>query len=140
MDFSLFSNLERFVWELYDRDGGATRALMEHFEECGELSIGNRQWLHARMLFDSYAVDDALIREEIVTLFHETGSAVDPHAATGAFAGRLHRRNIGAPIVTLRQFAPEKSAGLLAELGAWHGEVPASVVAVSYTHLRAHET
>lgn len=125
MDFSLFSNLERFVWELYDRDGGATRALMEHFEDCGELSIGNRQWLHARMLFDSYAVDDALIREEIVTLFQETGCAVDPHAATGAFAGRLHRRNIGAPIVTLGQFAPEKSAGLLAELGAWHGEVPA---------------
>lgn len=80
---------------------------MEHFEACGELSIGNRQWLHARMLFDSYAVDDALIRDEIVTLFHETGSAVDPHAATGAFAGRLHRRNIGAPIVTLGQFAPK---------------------------------
>ncbi|WP_070094432.1 threonine synthase [Pseudomonas monteilii] len=124
MDFSLFSNLERFVWELYDRDVGATRALMEHFEDCGELSIGNRQWLQARMLFDSYAVDDALIREEIVTLFHETGSAVDPHTATGAFAGRLHRRNIGAPIVTLGQFAPEKSATLLVELGAWHGAVP----------------
>ena len=33
--------------------------------------------------------------------------------------------------VTLGQFAPEKSAGLLAELGAWHGEVPASVVAAA---------
>ncbi|AZL73478.1 threonine synthase [Pseudomonas oryziphila] len=129
MDFSLFSNLERFVWELYERDGEATRALMEHFEACGELSIGNRQWLQARMLFDSYAVDDASIREEITTLFQQTGSAVDPHTATGAFAGRLHRRNIGAPIVTLGQFAPEKSAPLLAELGAWQGAMPAYAVA-----------
>ncbi|CDF83605.1 Threonine synthase [Pseudomonas knackmussii B13] len=126
MDFSLFSNLERFVWELYERNGPATRALMEHFEYCGELSIGNRQWLQARMLFDSYAVGDAQTREEIATLFRETGCAVDPHTATGAFAGRLHRRNIGAPMVTLGQIAPEKSAALLAELGAWHGEVPAS--------------
>lgn len=124
MDFSLFSNLERFVWELYEHDGAATRTLMEHFDDCGELSIGNRQWLQARLLFDSYAVDDALVREEIITLFRETGSAVDPHTATGAYAGRLHRRNIGAPIVTLGQFAPEKSAALLAELGAWHGTLP----------------
>jgi threonine synthase len=127
MDFSLFANLERFVWELYERDGEATRTLMEHFDDCGELSIGNRQWLQARMLFDSYAVEDGLIREEIVTLFRETGSAVDPHTATGAHAGRLHRRNIGAPIVTLGQFAPEKSAALLAELGAWHGALPSFV-------------
>lgn len=123
MDFSLFSNLERLVWELYDRDGPATRALMEHFDNCGELSIGNREWLQSRMLFDSYAVDDAQISEEIVTLFRETGCAVDPHTAAGAFAARLHRRNLGAPIVTLGQIAPEKSAALLSELGVWHGEV-----------------
>mgnify|MGYP006182945395 CR=1 FL=1 len=35
---------------------------------------------------------------------------------------------LSPPIVTLGQFAPEKSAGLLAELGAWHGEVPAGAV------------
>lgn len=124
MDFSLFSNIERLVWELYDHDGKTTRSLMEHFDKCGELSIGNRQWLQARMLFDSYAVDDALIRNEIMTLFYETGSTVDAHTATGAYAGRLHRRNIGVPIVTLGQFAPEKSKELLAELGVWCGAVP----------------
>ncbi|MDF9907167.1 UNVERIFIED_ORG: threonine synthase [Pseudomonas reinekei] len=31
MDFSLFSNLERFIWEIYEHDGGSTKALMEHF-------------------------------------------------------------------------------------------------------------
>lgn len=124
MDFSLFSNLERFIWELYGRDGGATKTLMEHFEDCGELSIGNPQWLSARVLFDSYAVDESQVRDEVIRLFRETGSAVDPHTAVGALAGRMHRRSLGAPMVTFGQIAPAKSAALLATLGVWQGEVP----------------
>ena len=124
MDFSLYSNLERFIWELYEHDGRSTKTLMEHFEECGELSIGNQQWLRARVLFDSYAVNEAQVREEVVKLFRETGAAIDPHTAVGVLAGRIHRRSLGAPMVTLGQIAPGKSAALLAELGVWQGEVP----------------
>ncbi len=125
MDFSLYSNLERFIWELYDHDGHAVRALMEHFEACGELSIGNQQWLRARVLFDSHAVEELQIREEVLRLFAETGAAVDPHTAVGALSGRIQRRSLGAPMVTLGQIAPSKSAGLLAELGVWPGPVAA---------------
>ncbi|KAB0507252.1 threonine synthase [Pseudomonas lini] len=124
MDFSLFSNLERFIWELYGHDGGSVKALMEHFEDCGELSIGNQQWLRARVLFDSYAVDESQVRDEVVKLFRETGSAIDPHTAVGVLAGRIHRRSLGAPMVTFGQIAPAKSAVLLSELGVWRGEVP----------------
>lgn len=35
----------------------------------------------------------------------------------------MHRRSLGAPMVTLGQIAPEKSAALLAQLGVWDGEV-----------------
>jgi threonine synthase len=52
MDFSLFSNLERFIWELYDRNGSTVQHLMANFESSGKLSIGNKQWLQARMLFE----------------------------------------------------------------------------------------
>ncbi len=68
---------------------------MEHFEDCGELSIGNQQWLRARVLFDSYAVDESQVRDEVVKLFRETGSAIDPHTAVGVLAGRIHRRSLG---------------------------------------------
>ncbi|MBB3239708.1 threonine synthase [Pseudomonas sp. Tn43] len=124
MDFSLFSNLERFIWELYGHDGHSVKALMEHFEDCGELSIGNQQWLRARVLFDSYAVDESQVRDEVVKLFRETGSAIDPHTAVGVLAGRIHRRSLGAPMVTFGQIAPVRSAALLSELGVWRGEVP----------------
>jgi threonine synthase len=65
------------------------------------------------------------VRDEVVELFRETGSAIDPHTAVGVLAGRLHRRSLGAPMVTLGQIAPSKSAGLLAELGVWPGPVAA---------------
>lgn len=123
MDFSLFSNIERFIWELYERDGSAVQRLMAIFEESGKLSIGNKQWLQARMLFDSYAVADEQVRDELITIFRETGIAVDPQTATGALAARLHRRSIASPVVTLAQLAPSKSSQLLTELKVWNDEV-----------------
>lgn len=126
MDFSLFSNLERFIWELYDQDGAAVHHLMNAFEDSGKLSIGNKQWLQARMLFDSYAVDDEQVKEELLSIFREAGTAVDPQTATGSLAARLYRRSIGSPMVTLAQLAPSKSSRLLAELKILNGDVPAT--------------
>lgn len=125
MDFSVFSNVERLVWELYDHDDQAVRRLMEHLEASGELSIANAPWLQARMLIDSYAVDDAQTEAEIVALFRDTGLSIDPHTATGVLAARLYRRSVVTPMVTLGQIAPEKSAALLARLGAWPAPLPA---------------
>ncbi|MNF60992.1 Threonine synthase [compost metagenome] len=124
MDFSLFSNLERFIWELYEHKGEKVKALMGAFEDTGKLSIGNKQWLDARMLFDSYAVGDDQVREELLTLYKEAGAAVDPQTATGALAARRHRRSLASPMVTLAQLAPSKSAQLLADLGVWNEQVP----------------
>ncbi len=124
MDFSIFSNLERFVWELYDHDDQAVKTLMEHFENADDLSIANHQWLQARLLIDSYAVGDEQTVAEITALFRDTGISIDPHTATGVLAARLYRRSMVTPMVTLGQIAPEKSAELLAELGAWNGPLP----------------
>jgi threonine synthase len=71
------------------------------------------------MLFDSYAVGDEQVLEELLSLYRATGVAVNPQTATGALASRLYRRSLVTPMVTLAQLAPEKSAVLLAELGVW---------------------
>jgi threonine synthase len=132
MDFSVFSNVERLVWELYDHDDQAVRGLMERLEATGELSIGNPQWLQARMLIDSYAVDDTQTEAEIVSLFRDTGLPMDPHTATGVLAARLYRRSVVTPMVTLGQIAPEKSATLLASLGAWPSPPPAPATPLAH--------
>jgi threonine synthase len=126
MDFSLFSNLERFIWELYDHNSSMVQLLMENFESSGKLSVGNKQWLEARMLFDSYAVGDDQVLEEILALYKTTGLIVNPQTATGALATRLYRRSLVSPMITLAQLAPEKSSILLTELGVWDGNIPLS--------------
>jgi threonine synthase len=117
MDLSIFSNLERFLWELYGHDDQAVSALMEHFESSGEMTIANEFWLQARMIIDSYAVSDEQTLEEITSLYRDTGYVIDPHTATGVLAARLYRRSLVAPMVTLGEISPAKSAALLGELG-----------------------
>ncbi|NUT88306.1 threonine synthase [Pseudomonas corrugata] len=117
MDLSIFSNLERFLWELYGHDDQAVSVLMEHFESSGEMTIANEFWLQARMIIDSYAVSDEQTLEEITSLYRDTGYVIDPHTATGVLAARLYRRSLVAPMVTLGEISPAKSAALLGELG-----------------------
>lgn len=117
MDLSIFSNLERFLWELYGHDDQAVSALMAAFESSGEMTLANEFWLQARMIIDSYAVSDEQTLEEITSLYRDTGYVIDPHTATGVLAARLYRRSLVAPMVTLGEISPAKSAALLGELG-----------------------
>ncbi|MFB4250266.1 threonine synthase [Pseudomonas idahonensis] len=117
MDLSLFANLERLVWELYGQDPQAVAALMQGFEDSGEMTLDNEAWLQARMIIDSYSVSDEETGKEIVSLYRDTGYVIDPHAAIGVLAARLYRRSLVAPMVTLGEIAPAKSARLLSSLG-----------------------
>ncbi|MGE8354143.1 MAG: threonine synthase [Pseudomonas protegens] len=117
MDLSLFANLERLVWELYGQDPQAVAVLMQGFEDSGEMTLDNEAWLQARMIIDSYSVSDEETGKEIVSLYRDTGYVIDPHAATGVLAARLYRRSLVAPMVTLGEIAPAKSARLLSSLG-----------------------
>jgi len=130
MDLSLFANLERFVWELYGHDSQAVAALMQRFEDSGEMTLGNEFWLQARMIIDSYSVSDEETGKEISSLYRDTGYIIDPHAATGVLAARLYRRSLVAPMVTLGEIAPAKSARLLGSLGI-PGVVPPPLAAPS---------
>jgi threonine synthase len=69
------------------------------------------------MIIDSYAVSDEQTLEEITSLHRDTGYVIDPHTATGVLAARLYRRSLVAPMVTLGEISPVKSAVLLGELG-----------------------
>ena len=79
MDLSIFSNLERFLWELYGHDDQAVSALMAAFESSGEMTIANEFWLQARMIIDSYAVSDDETLQEMTSLYRDTGYVIDPH-------------------------------------------------------------
>jgi threonine synthase len=117
MDLSIFANVERFIWELYQHNDQAVAELMQSFEHTGELSVANKQWLNARMIVDSYSVSDAQTMEEMVSLYRDTNYVIDPHTAIGVIAAKLYRRSMSTPIVTLAEISPLKSSSLLTQLG-----------------------
>lgn len=117
MDPSIFSNLERLLWELYGKNSTAIAELMTGFESTGQMTIANKFWLQARMMIDSYSVSDDETLAEIENINRNTGYIIDPHTAIGLLAARLYRRSAVAPMVTLGEVSPRKSIDLLRKLG-----------------------
>jgi threonine synthase len=135
MDLSIFSNLERLLWELYGKDSTAVTKLMNELEAGGKIAIDNKYWLQARMIIDSYSVSDDETLKEIKSIYHDTGYVIDPHTATGLLAARLYRRSAVAPMVTLGEVSPQKSLALLSKLGIDSSMKNRQVLARSFNRL-----
>ena len=58
MDIQVSSNFERLLFEAYDRDAGAVRALMGGLRQSGEFAIAPGPLAAIRRDFDAYRVDE----------------------------------------------------------------------------------
>jgi threonine synthase len=111
MDIQVSSNLERFLFDLYDRDGAALAQAMASFRRNGQLAIGDERWQRARSLFDGYRFDDAETLHAIAEIRRQTGELIDPHSAIGIAAAHAAERPAdsgAAPIVALATAHPAK--------------------------------
>jgi len=113
MDIQVSSNLERLLFDLYDRDGAAVAAALTAFRETGRLAPGAARLARARAIFDAARLDDEQTLQEVGRLYRETGTLVDPHSAIGIAAGRM-RLGQGlladerAPLIALATAHPAK--------------------------------
>jgi threonine synthase len=107
MDIQISSNLERLLFELYDRDGKALAADMERFRRSGSLALASERFGRARQLFQGFRLDDkgtlAVIRETQ----RRTGELLDPHSAIG-LAAALVGQSMRSPTVALATAHPAK--------------------------------
>jgi threonine synthase len=111
MDIQVSSNLERFLFDLYDRDGAALAQAMASFRRNGQLAIGDERWQRARSLFDGYRFDDGETLHAIAEIHRQTGELIDPHSAIGIAAAHAAERPAdggAAPIVALATAHPAK--------------------------------
>jgi threonine synthase len=108
MDIQVSSNLERLLFELYDRDGGAIRDLMERFRSEGHVSIDPDRLAALRTGWSGARVDDTATREVIADVYRRTGLLLDPHTAVGLGAAMRCRRDPDVPMVTLATAHPAK--------------------------------
>ena len=107
MDIQVSSNFERLLFEMNDRDGGATAEQLGVFRASGRLAIEPDQ--RDRFVdgtFRAARFDDEQTAAEIARVHADAGILIDPHTAVGTAAAR----SVGSdhPMVTLSTAHPAK--------------------------------
>jgi threonine synthase len=108
MDIQVSSNLERLLFELYDRDGAAVAELMAAFRAEGRADVGATRAEAVSETFDGARLDDDETKAVIREVHDRTGVLVDPHTAIGIGAALRTRRDPAVPIVALATAHPAK--------------------------------
>ncbi len=108
MDIQVSSNLERLLFDLFDRDGAAIAKAMQTFRGEGRLDVGAARLDRARALFAAARFDDAETRQIIAREFKATGEVLDPHSAIGVAAAQAAALPRDVPVVALATAHPAK--------------------------------
>ncbi len=108
MDIQVSSNVERYLWELYGRNGAVVAEAMAGFRATGRLDIGEGRRQRVRGTFSGVRVDDAATLAEIRRVHDATGRLIDPHTAVGVAAARAVPSDPDVPRVVLATAHPAK--------------------------------
>lgn len=107
MDISVSSNLERLLFDLYDRDGAAIATLMDEFAR-GPIELSQQALERARGLFGSRRISDEETLACIASVNTDCGYLLDPHSAIGFAAARAMELPSEVPRITLATAHPAK--------------------------------
>ena len=88
MDIQKASNLERYLYYLFNEDTGQLATAMADFAATGELAFSDEQVAAIKQVFTSTAVDNDQTLTTIRDFHAATKYILDPHTATGVKAGK----------------------------------------------------
>jgi threonine synthase len=108
MDIQVSSNFERLLFEMNDRDGGATAQQLDAFRAKGKMSVEPDQYASwIAPMFRAHRVDDAETLSVMKRMHNDHGMFVDPHTAVG-IASAERCAEPGVPTITLATAHPAK--------------------------------
>lgn len=111
MDIQVSSNLERLLFDLFDRKGEKLAAAMQDFRKSGRFTAPQKNWAKVAKGFHASRLDDRQTLNVMREIHQKTGMLVDPHSAIGlaaAMAARKQAKKPGTPIVALATAHPAK--------------------------------
>ncbi|MGH6893525.1 MAG: threonine synthase [Dongiaceae bacterium] len=108
MDIQVSSNIERLLFDLFDRDGKRLADAMTAFRKTGQFTAPVETWNRVEGLFRAAALDDPGTLRTMGELHQRTGELIDPHSAVGIYAARTCRTDGETPIVALATAHPAK--------------------------------
>jgi threonine synthase len=101
MDIQVASNFERLLFEAYDRDGQAVRALMDSLAQDRRFALSAQAHARIRALFAADRADEDEVAATIRAIRRDTGRLVDPHSAVGIAVAAKQPRDPAVPMVVL---------------------------------------
>ncbi|MDH3755783.1 MAG: threonine synthase [Acidimicrobiia bacterium] len=108
MDIQVSSNLERLLFEIYERDGAAVAELLTAFRANGAAALDpscfsrlDEHWVGTRL-------DDEETLAVMAGVYRDSNTLIDPHTAVGLGAARRFRAAIESPIVVMATADPAK--------------------------------
>ena len=111
MDIQISSNLERFIFELFERDGKKVKNLLEKFRTDGNVRVDSDIEAKFSNSWAAYSFDDEEVIKCISSESERSGVILDPHSAIAVLAARSHREkqiDPEIPIVSLATAHPAK--------------------------------
>jgi threonine synthase len=101
MDIQVSSNFERLLFDAYDRNSAAIRALMGSLVQSKRFTLSPQALAQIRALFGAGRADEDEVSATIRTIKRETGHFVDPHTAVGIAVAEKERRDPATAMVVL---------------------------------------
>jgi len=101
MDIQVSSNFERLLFDAYQRDAAAVRALMASLAQSRRFSLSAPALAEMRTIFSAGRADEDEVAATIRTVKRETGNFADPHTAVGIAVAEKEPRDPAVPMVVL---------------------------------------
>ena len=126
MDIQVSSNFERLLFEAYDRDAQAVRALMGSLAQSRRFTITAGALAAIRARFSADRADEEETAAAIRSARREAGYLLDPHSAVAFAVAEKEGGDRGTPMVVLSTAHPGKfpeavarAAGISPQLPVW---------------------
>jgi threonine synthase len=101
MDIQVASNFERILFEVYERDAAAVRALMGSLGQSRRFVLAAEALSRLRSTFSADRADADETAAAIRTVLRESGHFIDPHTAVGVAVAEKETRDPSVPMVVL---------------------------------------
>jgi threonine synthase len=126
MDIQVSSNFERLLFDAYERDSHAVRALMGSLAQSRRFTIASGALAAIRARFSADRADEEETAATIRTLRREADYLLDPHSAVAFAVAEKEAGDRSVPMVVLSTAHPGKfpeavarAAGIVPQLPAW---------------------
>ena len=131
MDIQVSSNFERLLFDAYNRDASAVRALMGSLTQSRRFEVSSQALKQMRTLFTADRASEQESAATIRAWMREADYCIDPHTAIGLAVAEKETRDPSVPMVVLSTAHPAKfpdavaaACGVTPALPEWLADLP----------------